>query len=492
LLAEAAAAVARLPSGDAGAGAPARPAAPAVPGRAVLEGALAALTEFRCLVEGDARGALASAERALALLPEAYPHARGEAIGIAALAALAADGEGAAVAWLAALPGASAADAAAATTATALPGVGVAMVLGGRHHEAARAGRTLVRLGERLGLANVRTWGHVLLGAVEYEWDHLEAAERHLTAALGARDPVRLMPLRVGTFALALTLQAQGRPGEADDALERLAEALLRTANTGELARVEALRVRLALRRGEPAPARRWLPAAARLPAHWLDEVVESPPLTRAWASLCLAPESASPAAALAAALAETEALLAETERLHLVTRRVLALALRALAQEALGEGDGALDALAGALELGEPGGLVRTFVDLGPPLARLLRRLALRRPPAPGGYLRRVVAACAGGAGDGRDAGGAPPVAAAPARSSTRIDGLPAPLTAREVEVLGHLGRWASNKEVAAALHVSPETVKRHAANLYAKLGVSGRREALRRAAELGLLPLG
>jgi ATP/maltotriose-dependent transcriptional regulator MalT len=56
---------------------------------------------------------------------------------------------------------------------------------------------------------------------------------------------------------------------------------------------------------------------------------------------------------------------------------------------------------------------------------------------------------------------------------------------------VLRHLGRWSSNKEVAAARHVSPETVKRHAANIYAKLGVSGRREALRRAAELGLVPL-
>jgi ATP/maltotriose-dependent transcriptional regulator MalT len=44
----------------------------------------------------------------------------------------------------------------------------------------------------------------------------------------------------------------------------------------------------------------------------------------------------------------------------------------------------------------------------------------------------------------------------------------------------------------VVAALHVSPETVKRHVANLYAKLGAGGRREALRRAAELGLLPLG
>jgi ATP/maltotriose-dependent transcriptional regulator MalT len=56
---------------------------------------------------------------------------------------------------------------------------------------------------------------------------------------------------------------------------------------------------------------------------------------------------------------------------------------------------------------------------------------------------------------------------------------------------VLEHLGRWSSNQEIAAALYVSPETVKRHLANLYAKLGAGSRREAMRRAAELGLLPL-
>ena len=63
-------------------------------------------------------------------------------------------------------------------------------------------------------------------------------------------------------------------------------------------------------------------------------------------------------------------------------------------------------------------------------------------------------------------------------------------PLTGRELEVLAGLTRGLPNKEIAAELVVSPETVKRHAANVYAKLGVSGRRQAVRRAAALGLLP--
>jgi ATP/maltotriose-dependent transcriptional regulator MalT len=55
---------------------------------------------------------------------------------------------------------------------------------------------------------------------------------------------------------------------------------------------------------------------------------------------------------------------------------------------------------------------------------------------------------------------------------------------------VLARLGQRWSNKEIAAALHVSPEVVKRHAATVYAKLGVSGRRAAAQRAAELDRLP--
>jgi LuxR family maltose regulon positive regulatory protein len=56
---------------------------------------------------------------------------------------------------------------------------------------------------------------------------------------------------------------------------------------------------------------------------------------------------------------------------------------------------------------------------------------------------------------------------------------------------VLDRLRRQWLNKEIAADLHVSTETIKRHEANIYTKLGVGDRRQAVRRAAELGLVPL-
>ena len=61
--------------------------------------------------------------------------------------------------------------------------------------------------------------------------------------------------------------------------------------------------------------------------------------------------------------------------------------------------------------------------------------------------------------------------------------------ISAREMAVLAELAAGLSNKEIAQRLHVSPNTVKTHLANLFAKLGARRRTEALRKARELGLV---
>jgi len=61
--------------------------------------------------------------------------------------------------------------------------------------------------------------------------------------------------------------------------------------------------------------------------------------------------------------------------------------------------------------------------------------------------------------------------------------------LTAREQEVLRLLARGLRNKEIAARLYVSERTVNFHLANIYQKLNVSGRTEALSKALEQGLI---
>lgn len=62
--------------------------------------------------------------------------------------------------------------------------------------------------------------------------------------------------------------------------------------------------------------------------------------------------------------------------------------------------------------------------------------------------------------------------------------------ISPRELVVLHEIAAGLSNKEIAARLHLSPNTVKTHLARLYEKLGAKRRTDALRRARELGLVP--
>jgi len=83
--------------------------------------------------------------------------------------------------------------------------------------------------------------------------------------------------------------------------------------------------------------------------------------------------------------------------------------------------------------------------------------------------------------------------VFAAPA--PTAFDGNPKAqealgLSERELEVLHELAAGHSNKEIAARLHVSPNTVKTHVARVFEKLDAKRRTDAIRRARELGIVP--
>lgn len=63
--------------------------------------------------------------------------------------------------------------------------------------------------------------------------------------------------------------------------------------------------------------------------------------------------------------------------------------------------------------------------------------------------------------------------------------------LSARELEVLRHLGRGLSNQQLGQALGISSETVKSHVKAIFHKLDAADRAEAISRAYELGLLSI-
>jgi len=156
---------------------------------------------------------------------------------------------------------------------------------------------------------------------------------------------------------------------------------------------------------------------------------------------------------------------------------------LQALVLQVGGDTTGAVAALQGALALAQPGGFVRTFVDEGPPMARLL--LAAKTRGIMPGYTARLLAAFEKTTKDQRLRTKDKEVSSVLRPSSFVED-----LSAREIEVLELITEGLTNREVATRLFVSLNTVKAHTRNIYGKLGVHSRTQAIARAQELGLLP--
>jgi LuxR family maltose regulon positive regulatory protein len=151
-------------------------------------------------------------------------------------------------------------------------------------------------------------------------------------------------------------------------------------------------------------------------------------------------------------------------------------LALQAVVLDALGDCRPVPTAMREALALGAPGGYILRWLYTGPGIGPLLRDLRTNRdtPQASYPYLDALLDACRVTFGD-----------------STR----PQPeelldlLTPRELEIMRLIGKGYSNPEIASELVVTLNTIKKHTSNIYGKLGVRSRTQAIARAHELNLL---
>lgn len=135
------------------------------------------------------------------------------------------------------------------------------------------------------------------------------------------------------------------------------------------------------------------------------------------------------------------------------------------IAEKALGHDEEAREQLMKVLREGHRLGLVRSLLDVAPQLPRLLNDLlqASALDPVLAFYAQRLIAA------------------ASPAEHIERKAAASMPsLSERETEVVQLMAQAMTNKKIARMLGVSPETVKWHIKNLFAKLGVEGRVEAI------------
>jgi len=309
------------------------------------------------------------------------------------------------------------------------------------------------------------------LGKILYEQNDLPTAERHVSESLdllsrsGTTDSFGL-----GHALLARIRQARGKDDGALAAIQRA----IQIAQGFDIARISTLiaahRARIWLAQGKLELAGRWARDYGGLGE--VEYLCEFEDLTLA--RVLLAQNKP------AEALALLDTLLLPAEAAGRMGTAIEISALRGLALQALGEPSAnsggapgrALEALKRALQLAEPEGYARVFMDAGEPMAHLLRQAA-RHGIAPT-YVGQLLAALG---------------ASTEGQAEIELSPLVEPLSDREIEVLGLLAEGLSNPEIAQRLFISLPTVKSHTRNIYGKLGVHSRKQAVVQARALGIL---
>jgi LuxR family maltose regulon positive regulatory protein len=140
-------------------------------------------------------------------------------------------------------------------------------------------------------------------------------------------------------------------------------------------------------------------------------------------------------------------------------------------------ESDQSITTMEQALTLAEPEGSIRVFVNEGLAVASLLNK-ALRRGVS-SAYVKRLLAAFPSDEAEASGTG-VPGIDQA---------GLIEPLSERELEVLQLIAEGLTNQEIANRLYLSLNTVKVHTRNIFGKLGVNNRTQAVAEARALGIL---
>jgi LuxR family maltose regulon positive regulatory protein len=299
---------------------------------------------------------------------------------------------------------------------------------------------------------------------LSYEANELELAREQVTRALGLAEQANITDGVVwGRLMLARVHLARGELGAARQvAREGQQYVADRDIYEGKAQWFAAIETQVNLLEGDLAAAARWAQAAGFSPAdaphHW-DE-----PQYFAYVRVLLAQNRLEDAHKL---LDTMEASARQGERRRKLITIYL---LQAVAHRTAGQTPQAIALVDKALDLAAPQDYRRAFLDEGPAIVDLLPRARHLAP----GFVSQVLEAVPA-------KGGGPPVPQAQA--------LVEPLSERELEILRLIAAGRSNPEIAELLYLSLNTVKWHAKNLYGKLHVGSRIEAVARAQELELL---
>jgi LuxR family maltose regulon positive regulatory protein len=340
---------------------------------------------------------------------------------------------------------------------------------------AAGAAQRCTTVCHKTGIVNLEAWSHYLRANADLQSYHLDDALQGFQYAVKKQDILHRKAAIETWVGLVLTYQAMQRSDDAVDAMEQLMAFALDTDEPQHIAVAQSCRARLSLLQGDSKSAIDW--------ARSYDVKAHAPSMLM-WMEIPLVTQiRITVATGSHEKLQQTSKLLTALSQSARAIRNsyqsIDLLLLQSLALEKLGRTEGALEPLQQAVELAEPGRWIRPFVELGRPMAELLEQLADQKGSTEylGSILDHIQTAeqplasiTAGGSGTITD-------------SQARVT---ESLTNRELDTLELLAQRLRNKEIAARLFVSPETVKTHLKHLYQKLGVNNRREAATMAAEV------
>jgi LuxR family maltose regulon positive regulatory protein len=329
-----------------------------------------------------------------------------------------------------------------------------------------------------LGQSPEIAWAHYFIGLTYYEWNELEKASINFSKGIELRYKADFLTSHLNMMAHALTYQSLGALDDAQEVIKKLRLYSLELKTDGYLEDIDSVQARFSLQSGDLLSAQHWMSSIT------LDEqpeeftALEIPSLT--WARIRI--EEGDPDG-LQEAADILNLRLQGAENRHNIRRQIQILAHLALAYQALGQTEEALGILEQAIIIAQPGGFIRTFVDLGLQMSGMLRQLVSQGVAIP--YVTRILAAFP--ESDPTNVSLKDDLAQLVYESSKTI--LVEPLTVRESEILLQLSERQTNNEIADNLTISILTVKKHTGNIYQKLGVNSRSEAVDKAKALGIL---
>jgi len=299
---------------------------------------------------------------------------------------------------------------------------------------------------------------HVGLARIHYEWNNLDISEQHGLLSVRLARQLEIVTFVSSEVFLARLKVARGDTTGAISILDRCERDARDRKFLSRIPEIAATRALALLHDGN-------LEAVAQLvAAHEL-------PMTLARLHLARSEPSR--------AVAVLERFRQQMQAKGWADQLQRALVLQAVAHDAKGEHEEALRLLGHALAQAEAEGFIRTFVDEGSPMAKLL--FEANAAGIYSSYTNTLLAAFA-------TAGRA--LTSGPKTKYVNSPPYPIePLSPRELEVLKLLAQGLSNREISERLFLALATVKGHNRVLFSKLQVQRRAEAVARARDLGLV---